>query len=151
MCPGWICQRRTRHALLTKQHGLQSVVWCLATLRGRSGRSFYYEEQSEIWFRDSDYRALPDAEFALLSVVDGVSYRCEVKSQKESFKAGEEAKLLKVAEAIRPDVLLIAVMDEFKTKEQVRTALEPKLRDLNVKLELWSLKDCPLNGSPYLR
>jgi hypothetical protein len=134
-----------------KQHGLQSVIWCLANLRGKSRSSFYFEGQSDLWFRGSDLDAKRDAEFDLLAVADGVSYLCEVKSQKELLKPDEQRSLLDLASRIRPNVVIVAVMDAFKNKSALRAKLEPALRAMDVELELWGIEDRPLDDSPYLR
>jgi hypothetical protein len=109
-----------------RDHSVLSLIWLLALFRNRARRSLLYAGPS--WFgftRDSEN---PDAEADLLIVADGVCYLCEVKSSWTSVRPSDVDNLLSLAERLRPDVALLAVMEtgEGLTDkiEQARASLD---------------------------
>jgi hypothetical protein len=95
-----------------RDHGVEAVIYGLWQLSERARTSFYFAPSMRLW---EDYpevvNAKPPLEIDALAVVDGMLYLCEGKSS-AGLDDSEIVKLVSAAERIRPDVLLIACMEE---------------------------------------
>ena len=93
-----------------------------------------------VWTRyPEEDGATPDAEIDALAVVDGALYLIEAKSS-ASLDSKELDQLVSVSSRIRPNVLLLACMDEDKRKlSPAVEALSRKL-DEGIKVESMHLK-----------
>jgi hypothetical protein len=97
-----------------REHGVEAVIFALWQLSERARSSFYFAPSMKLW---EDYPEMPDVttiEIDALMVVDGWPYLCEAKSS-AALDEDEIEKLVSAATHIRPDVLLIACMEENTT------------------------------------
>jgi len=93
---------------------VEAVIFALWQLSERARSSFYFAPSMKLW---EDYPEMPDVttiEIDALMVVDGWLYLCEAKSS-AALDEDEIEKLVSAATHIRPDVLLIACMEENTT------------------------------------
>ncbi len=94
-----------------REHGGEAVIFALWQLSERARDSFYFAPSMKLW---QDYPEVPDVrpiEIDALMVVDGRLYLCEAKSS-AALDDNEIEKLISAATRIRPDVVLIACMEE---------------------------------------
>jgi hypothetical protein len=94
-----------------RDHGVEPVVWALWKLSERARSSFNFAPSMSLWDEYKENGASPVAEIDALVVVDGILYLCEAKVSSR-ITAEEIERLVKICARIRPDVLLIACMDE---------------------------------------
>jgi hypothetical protein len=92
-----------------RDHSVLSLLWTLSALCDRSRRSFIFVEPT--WFGFSDETASPDAEADLLVLIDGQAMLCEVKSSWRSLRAVDISDFVALANRLRPDTALLAVME----------------------------------------
>lgn len=93
-----------------RDHSALSLIWVLDVLRNRSRTSFFYAGPSELRFTYDARNS--DAEADLMVVSDGRCLLCEVKSSWASTRRSDIEKLVDLARRLRPDVALLAVMEE---------------------------------------
>jgi hypothetical protein len=94
-----------------REHGVEAVIYALWQVSERARSSFYFAPSMTLW---EDYPEVPDVtmiEIDALMVVDGRLYLCEAKSS-AALDGDEIEKLVSAATRIRPDVVLIACMEE---------------------------------------
>ena len=132
-----------------REHGLLSCLWALTKLNSRAQSSFYYCESIQLFYDDEAYKKRnPSAEIDLIVVVDGLVYFCEVKSSIRDFNV---EKFVNTAERIRPDVALLAVMEDSTQKltNVFQTAVK-RLAAIDVRTELMTLQEGDLRDDPHL-
>lgn len=93
-----------------RDHGVEPVVWSLWRLSERARTSFYFAPSMSLWDDYPENADGPTAEIDALTVVDGILYLVEAKASAR-LSADEIENLLNVCERVRPDVLLIALME----------------------------------------
>jgi hypothetical protein len=128
-----------------RDHGVEPVVWSLWILSERARSSFYFAPSMSLW---DDYPenagAHPIAEIDALAVVDGMLYLCEAKASSR-LSAEQLQQLEAICSRVRPDVLLIACMDEYAEVEQrvrrLREAIQPATRIEIIRFEPYALQD----------
>ncbi len=105
-----------------RSHSVLSLVWVLSALRERARSSFMYVGPTCFGLSNNYDKA--DAEGDLLAVVDGVSFLCEVKSSWRSLRATDLDGLVNLAKRLRPDQVILAVMEDGGSRfdERIRTA-----------------------------
>jgi hypothetical protein len=132
-----------------REHGLLACLWCLAQLSSRARASFYFYESQQLFYTAESFeKRKSDAEIDLLAVVDGTAYLCEAKSSSGSI---DLRKFVEVAKRIRPDVAMLAVMEQGSpalnaTFEHVTHALA----GTGIKPELLALHGNDIDDSPDL-
>jgi hypothetical protein len=118
-----------------REHGLLACLWCLAQLSSRARESFYFCESQQLFYTAESFeKRKSDVEIDLLAVVDGTTYLCESKSSSGSI---DTSKFAEVAKRIRPDVAMLAVMEQESpalnaiferiTQALDRTGIKPEL------------------------
>lgn len=118
-----------------KEHGLISLIWCLGKLQQAARSSFFFFGPHDLFDDYPEDRFTAAKNKADLScVVDGKTYRCEVKS---SCRDIDISTLAKVAARITPDYVLLAVMD-YKSPR-----LQQKYEELRKLLSISNI-DCEL-------
>lgn len=128
-----------------------SLVWVLSLLRQEARSSFYYAGPTRFFY---SYQAVdqnrPDAEADLLVVADGRALLCEVKSSWSIVTNADIRKLVELAQRLRPDVAVLAVMDEGEkfADELTRARTELRATGIEFRLLVWH-PDSLLDG-PYL-
>jgi hypothetical protein len=105
-----------------REQGVEAVIWALWRLWYSAQDSFYFAPSMWLWESYPRTREDgPDIEVDALAVVDGRLYLCEAKSS-SGLDNQQIEQLLSAATRIRPDVLLIACMDEVTPN--LRTSAE---------------------------
>ncbi|RTL77540.1 MAG: hypothetical protein EKK36_01980 [Bradyrhizobiaceae bacterium] len=110
-----------------REHGLIPLVWCLMELEARARDTFSFLGPHELWIEYSkDDSALCDHEADLICLVDGLVHLCEVKSSVRDINLES---LIEVAKRLRPDVVMLAVMEEDSARlrakfDELRAALD---------------------------
>lgn len=101
-----------------RDHGAEPVIWTLWRLSERARSSFYFAPSLSLWDEYPEKGdARPIAEIDALAVVDGTLYLCEAKAGSR-FGADQLQQLATICSRVRPDVLLVACMDENAEIEQ---------------------------------
>jgi hypothetical protein len=134
-----------------RDHGTEALVWALWRLWKRwQRRSFYYAPSLRLWREyPKSTRGTADVEIDAIAVVDGRVHLVEAKSA-SGLDSGEIKQLVFAAEHIRPDVLVIACMDE-PTDALDRACV--KLREalpVGIAVEAMTFKSEQLDRTPLL-
>jgi hypothetical protein len=93
-----------------RDHGIEPVVWSLWRLSVRARTSFYFAPSMSLWDDYPENVDGPIAELDALAVVDGMLYLIEAKASAR-LSADQIKSLVDICERVRPDVLLIALME----------------------------------------
>jgi hypothetical protein len=105
-----------------REQGVEPVIWALSRLWDTARQSFYFAPSMSLWETYPRNREDgPDIEVDALAVVDGRLYLCEAKSSSRLDDRQVE-QLCSAATRIRPDILLIACMDNIT--QALRRAVE---------------------------
>ncbi|KZD22931.1 hypothetical protein A4A58_05860 [Tardiphaga robiniae] len=131
-----------------RDHSVLSLLWALSALQSRSMQSFLFVEPTWFYF-DRDARK-PDAEADLLILLDGKAILCEVKASWSILRRGDITDLVALAKRLRPDVAILAVMDEGRKLEPEINAAAEELKSAGIGFELATLDGYPLDDMPYL-
>jgi hypothetical protein len=95
-----------------RDHGTEALVWALWQLRDHSQHSFYYAPSLRLWLcYPKSTRGTADAEVDAIAIVDGRVHLVEAKSA-SSLNSRQITQLVTATERIRPDVVVVACMDE---------------------------------------
>lgn len=107
-----------------RDRSVLSLVWVLHTIQRRSRSSFYYAGPTKFFYEYDNVDAnRPDSEADLLVVADGKTILCEVKSSWSILRKKDIGALVKQAKIIRPDTIMLAIMDEgTKLKVEIENA-----------------------------
>ena len=133
-----------------RAHSVLSLIWVLSALRERARSAFSYAGPT--CFGYSDNYDDPDAEADLLALVDGMAVLCEVKSAWRSLRPVHIDNLVALATRLRPDIAILAVMEEGKGTnptaklEEARTHLAAQ----GIKFELLTPAEYKVDDEPYL-
>jgi hypothetical protein len=115
-----------------REHGVEAVIWTLWRLWDSCRYSFYFAPSMWLWESyPESLGAGPDVEIDALAVVDGRLYLCEAKSS-AGLDRKQVDQLCSGAAHIRPDVLVIACMDDLTSnmkaaQTELRTRLGPDI------------------------
>lgn len=131
-----------------REHSTLSLIWVLDILRQRSKSAFYYAGPTE--FRLTYEAMSSDAEADLLVVSDGCAYLCEVKSSWAGVRRSDIRKLVDLAKRLRPDVALLAVMEDGGDFASDIAAAQAELATDGISWELITLRGNGLEDKPYL-
>lgn len=131
-----------------RSHSVLSLVWVLSALRDRAHSSFMYLGPTCLGY-SQDYDT-PDAEADALAIVDGQSVFCEVKSAWRSLRIGHVQEFVILAKRLRPDVAILAVMEEGRKLDEQICKAESELRADGIKFELVTLATYRVHDDPFL-
>jgi hypothetical protein len=122
-CPGDWCFRANDFVLEAyREHGVEAVIWTLWRLWDSCRYSFYFTPSMWLWEVYPESRGIgPDVEIDALAVVDGRLYLCEAKSS-AGLDGKQVDQLCSAAAHIRPDVLMIACMDDLTSNMKAAQA-----------------------------
>ncbi|MGM9480727.1 zinc finger Ran-binding domain-containing protein [Roseateles sp. NT4] len=131
-----------------RSHSVLSLIWALSALYGRARKSFMYVGPTCFGWASDD--AKPDAEADLLLIVDGEAILCEVKSAWRSLRAVHVQDLVRLAMRLRPDRVILAIMESGdKLAEEIKKA-EDDLRGESIRFELLTPATYRVADDPYL-
>jgi len=133
-----------------RDHGTEAVLWALWRLWERSRRSYYFAPSLKLWVKYPEGSTrCSDAEVDAIAVVDGMVYLVEAKSA-GGLGENERAQLVLAAERIRPDVLLVAAMEE--ESESLKRDVEQIKAELHagIDVELLTFEAKQLERAPFL-
>lgn len=131
-----------------RDHSVLSLVWALSALRERARYSFAFVEPT--WFGFGERAETADAEADLLALVDGEAYLCEVKSSWHSLRLSHVDDLVALAQRLRPDTALLAVMEVGAGPAPKLAEARARLAEVGIKFELLTLGDHLIHDDPYL-
>lgn len=133
-----------------RDHGTEALVWALWRLWDRSRRSFYYAPSLRLWLAyPTSTRGTADVEVDAIAIVDGRVHLIEAKSA-SGLDSGEIKQIVVAAERIRPDVLVIACMDERTDALDRATATLRRSMPEGIAVEVMTFKPEQLDRSPLL-
>lgn len=115
-----------------RDHSMLSLVWALDRLSEDARASFMFIGPR--WYgyahsTGSPHERPPDAESDLIALVDGQILLCEVKASWRQCKSSDLPNLVALAKRLRPDCVVLAVMDEPTNATE---SLEAAKRELEV-------------------
>src|SRR3954452_13489469 len=110
------------------------MLWVLNTMVMTARSSFTYVGPTGFSF-DTGRDSL-DAEADLLVLRDGQAILCEVKSSWSHLRASDIAKLVSLSKRLRPDVALLAVMDNKTTLRAEQQAAKDELETVGIKFQV---------------
>lgn len=131
-----------------RDHSVLSLIWVLHVLSQRARSSFAYAGPTAMKY-DHDIHAT-DAEADLLAIVDGKAVLCEVKSSWASTRAADIDKLVELAKRLRPDVALLAVMEENRQMDEFITKATAELTQERIEFELLLWRPSEWLDGPHL-
>jgi hypothetical protein len=116
-----------------RDHSVLSLIWVLGALSDRARRSFVFVEPTCFGFTQDETN--PSAEIDLMAIVDGTTLLCEVKSSWR-FRPAEITDFVALAVRLRPDVALLAVMDQDAGPAALLDAARASLEPHGIKFEV---------------
>jgi hypothetical protein len=132
-----------------QEHGLLPLVWCLGKCAARVNNSFFYLPPHDFYFTPDSYDAgKRDAEVDLLMVCDG-----EVRMIEAKLSDGrvDITKMVDTAKLLRPDVVVLAVMEEMSDSLKAKLDdLRQQLVGTSIRAELMTLEPDDIETSPKL-
>ena len=117
-----------------RDHSVLSLIWALAAFRQRARHSFIFAEPT--WFGFTDNSSDPDTEADLLLILDGKTVLCEVKSSWRVLRPIHIDNLISDAKRLRPDLVVLAVMDTGSGHKSKLAAAKTRLSAENIDFEL---------------
>lgn len=129
--PRWLFRPNAFLIDALRDHSALSLIWVLAKMAERSRRSFVFVGPRWYGYEHSsspDETPSPDAETDLIVLLDSRVIVCEVKATWRQLKSADLPDLVSLAKRLRPDVVLLAVMEESSGP---RDRLEAAKIDLN--------------------
>ncbi len=134
-----------------REHGIEAVIWSLWQLADRwRHASFYFAPSLKLWVdRPESSRAPWDVEVDAIVVLDGKVYLIEAKTS-GGLDDSEVAKLVLAAERVRPDVLLLACMDNGGAALERATEKLKAVLPAGVAVEVTTFNKVGLDRFPFL-
>jgi hypothetical protein len=133
-----------------REHGVEAVLFALWQLSERARRSFYFAPSLSLWLAyPKGGPTDPDVEIDAVAVVDGKTYLVEGTTS-AALDKDEIDQLVLAAGRIRPDVVLVACMDEVtdaftRAVDRLKGALPS-----GIEIELLAFNSRMLDDTPYL-
>jgi hypothetical protein len=131
-----------------RDHSVLSLIWVLTAMSDQARESFLYSGPT--WFHFENADAGPEAEADLLMVSDGRAIVCEAKSSWARLRPRDIDDLVALAQRLRPDVALLAVMDSGENQAPKIAQARTELSDVGIELKVMTLSTHPLQDGPYL-
>lgn len=137
-----------------RDHSVLSLIWALSALRQRADRSFIFVKPT--WFgltekeTPPDAEKQPDAEADLLVLRDGQALLCEVKSSWRSLRISDIDDLVALALKLRPDVVVLGVMETSTGPMDKLKMAEQQLAEAGIKFELLQPTEYDFRDDAYL-
>ena len=117
-----------------RDHSVLSIVWLLSVLCERSRRSLIFVEPMSLGYtHESD---LPNAEIDLLAISDGETLLCEAKSSWTGLRPVEVSNFVELAQRLRPDSALLAIMEPGLRLKADLAAAQQDLAKKQIRFEL---------------
>jgi len=116
------------------------VIWCLNQLAGRAAKSFAFIPAVDLYRYG---QSTCETDLDIVAAVDGRVYLAEVKSGFAAIEQQSFEQLLRLANELRPDVLMLAVMTTSEQAAEHQEAIETlgkKLSGYDVQFELLTLE-----------
>lgn len=132
-----------------QEHGLLPLMWCLGRYADKADASFFYLPPHDLFFTHQSFEeGKSDSEVDLLMVCDGIVRMVEAKTSSRGIKV---ATTVELAKRIRPDFVVLAVMEEMSPSLQ-RTfeELQGQLKGTDINAELLTLESGDIDASPRL-
>lgn len=130
-------------------HSTLSLLWALAALKARSRRSFVFVGPTAVGFEAGVETAATDAD--LLAIVDGQAVLCEVKSTWTSVRAPDIGGLVALAKRLRPDLVVLAVMEEGGARfSELLADAGRQLLAVGISLEVLTPDKYSVSDDPFL-
>ena len=82
---------------------------------------------------------------------DGQAVICEVKSSWSHLRASDITKLVSLSKRLRPDVALLAVMDNATTLQTEQRAAQAELKAAGIEFQVVQFDPKADQDEPYLR
>lgn len=128
-----------------QRHGVGPLFWVLGRLQRYNASSFWFEGPLNIYFdQTADNLGEPDTDIDLTMIDNGLVRMCEVKQSERNFT--DPAELAKTMAKLRPDIAMIAVMEEDSPALQKKysvfcdalegTGVKPELLVLDVESDI---------------
>lgn len=128
-----------------------SLVWALHVLRGRALHSFFYAGPTKFFYStEAADLGRADAEADLLVVIDGKAVLCEVKSSWSVVTKADIRKLVALAQRLRPDVAILAIMEDGAGLAAEIDEARTDLGASGIDLELLTWRPDEILDGPYL-
>jgi hypothetical protein len=128
-----------------------SLVWVLNLLRQDARHSFYYAGPTKFFYSfEAADQNRPDAEADLLVVADGRALLCEVKSSWSIVTNADIRKLTELAQRLRPDVAVLAVMDDGQNFAEVLAKAQIDLHATGIEFRVVTWRPDDMLDGPYL-
>lgn len=131
-----------------RSHSVLSLIWVLSALRDRSRSSFGYAGPTCFGYSNSEEN--PDAEADLLALVDGRAVLCEVKSAWRSLRASDIDNLVVLATRLRPDIAMLAVMEEGNNFAPKLDQARKLLAEQGIEFKLLTPAEYKRDDEPFL-
>lgn len=131
-----------------RDHSVLSLVWVLAALRNRATNSFIYQGPTSFGY--SADAETPDAEADILALIDGEAVLCEVKSAWRSLRAVHVDALVELAKRLRPDRVVLAVMEGGVGHKNKVEEAKTQLSHEGIELELLTTAQYRAEDDPWL-
>jgi hypothetical protein len=132
-----------------REHSVLSLIWALSKIKESADRTFAFVGPAWYYYKQSETpveQLSPDAESDLIILLDGKVYICEVKATWRQLSSTVLPTLVDLARKLRPDYVLLAVMENspgpLKRLEAARLELEAdsigfKVMTLGREMELY--------------
>jgi hypothetical protein len=157
-----VCKRRTQAPIAIdwlfrpneflieslRDHSVLSLIWVLSALCEESRRSLIFVGPT--WFGFSPEAESPDAEADLLVILDGRAMLCEAKASWHALRTGDVGNFVALASRLRPDIALLAVMENGPAPETELTAARERLATEKIEFRLLTPKAYMPLDDPYL-
>jgi hypothetical protein len=132
-----------------RDHSVLSLVWALTALREESRTSFMFVGPMAMGYVGNE-GDVSDAEADLLVIRDGKIIFCEVKSSWRGLSARKLEQFVEVAERLRPDIALLAVMEGGREIGERLDAAQQRLARSGIAFELLNTDRYQVDFDPFL-
>lgn len=132
-----------------RDHSVLSLVWTLSALREESRSSFMFVGPMWMGFGGNDGED-PSGESDLLVIRDGKTIFCEVKSSWRGLSIRGLDQFVEVAERLRPDIALLAVMEPGREMGEHLDKAQQRLLRAGINFELLNTDRYQVDFDPFL-
>lgn len=119
-----------------RDHSVLSLIWVIDQFAKRADNGFHYVGPTA--FKTKFGTETSDFEVDLLMIVDDKTYIAEVKTSWRSLRQSDVAKLVEQAERLKPDIALLAIMEEGAKQQDAIFAATERLRTQNIELKVFT-------------
>lgn len=119
-----------------RDHSVLSLIWVIDQFAKRADNGFHYAGPTA--FKTKFGTDTPDFEVDLLMIVDDKTYIAEVKTSWRSLRQSDVAKLVEQAERLKPDIALLAIMEDGAKQQETILAATERLKTQNIELKVFT-------------